>query len=829
MLISRSNSVLSRLIAGLLLSVVLFRGPMAAQTIPNPSFELNSFTVFPGYASGNGGAINSWTFTGSGVGLNPASGSPFADNGAIPNGSNVAFLQGTATLSTTISGLVVGQTYTVTFRANRRGTMFDPVPNWSLNGGSAVSFSASPAVGGANAYYTISGNFNATATTAALVIRNQSTQDATLLIDAFTIAVVPAHIGVFIGASTAAGNALTDNVGTQTFANTAVGTSSTTQTFTVQNTGTGNLTALALSVTGTNPGDFSVAALGSTTVAPNGTTTFTVTFSPSASGSRTAVVNIASNDPTKNPFRINVGGTGLVPQINVFTGASTSPGNALADNVGTQSFGSIAVGSSGTAQTFTVQNTGGAPLTGLVLTVSGVNRTDFTLGDLGATTLAPNASTTFTVTFAPGAGGSRSALVNIGSNDSSANPFRINVSGTGLVPQIAVFNGASTAPVDARTDNAGTFAFAGTPLGGAGTVQTFTVKNAGAATLTSLGLSVVGANLGDFVLGTLGATTLAPNATTTFTVTFLPSVLGSRTAVVYIASNDPNTNPFRINVSGTGLPSRNANLSNLTVSSGSFTPTFSSATTAYSVGVPFLTTSITLTPTLSDANASVTVNGAGAANPVTLSVGANAIPVVVTAQDPTATQTYTVTVTRGPNLPPVPGSDFLVRSNDTTMIKVPKATLLSNDSDPEGDTLSLTAVGSALPSGASVVVSGNFVVYTAPSATAGNGSFTYTLSDGSGGHAVTASVTVTEVSALADTAAPNAARIVASGGNYTLTFIGVPGNSYRVQYSTSTAVPYVWNEFIPAATLTAPANGVFGYLDVNPPNPVRLYRAIVNR
>ena len=820
---------LSRLIAGLLLSLLLFHDRVAAQSIPNPSFEADSYSFPPGYSSGNGGVITGWTLSGAGVGLNPASTSPCADNGVIPNGSHVAFLQGTASISTTISGLIVNQTYTVTFRANRRANFSDPVPSFSLNGGPAISFSASPAVGNPNPYYTISGTFNATATTAPLVVSNQSTQDATLLVDAFSVAVVPAQIAVFTGASTAPGNARTDNVGTLSFASTAVGTSSSAQTFTVKNTGTGNLTALALNVTGANPGDFSVSALGATTVAPNATTTFTVTFSPTAAGSRSAVVNIASNDPTKNPFRINVAGTGLVPQINVFAGASTSPVDALSDNVGTQPFGSVAVGGSSVTQTFTIQNTGAAPLTGLGLSRSGANRFDFTLGDLGATTLAPNASTTFTVTFVPTAGGSRSAVVNIGSNDPTHSTFRINVGGTGLVPQINVFTGASTAPIDARTDNVGTFGFASTPLGENSSAQTFTIQNVGGATMTGLGLSVIGANLGDFALGTLGATTLAPGASTTFTVTFVPSALGARSAIVYVASNDPITNPFRINLDGTGTPSRNANLSGLVINSGSLTPAFNSATTSYSASVPFLTASITLTPTTADANASVTVNGVTAVTPVTLAVGANAVPVRVTAQDGATIRTYTVTVTRGANLPPVAGADALVRSNDMRVIKVTAASLLANDSDPEGDPLSISTVGNALPAGASVVLSGNFVVYTAPTPTAGSGSFTYTLSDGPGGHSVSATVTVTEVSASADSTVPNAVRITASGGNFTVTFIGVPGNPYRIQYTTSPGAPYFWNEFVPAATVTAPANGVFQQVDVNPPDPVRLYRAISNR
>ena len=84
----------------------------------------------------------------------------------------------------------------------------------------------------------------------------------------------------------------------------------------------------------------------------------------------------------------------------------------------------------------------------------------------------------------------------------------------------------------------------------------------------------------------------------------------------------------------------------------------------------------------------------------------------------------------------------LNRPNTTQVAKVLKAALLANDSDADSDTLTLTAVGNALPAGATVAIAGNFVVYTAPANNAGNGSFTYTLS--AGAHTVTGTVTVTE-------------------------------------------------------------------------------------
>ncbi len=181
-----------------------------------------------------------------------------------------------------------------------------------------------------------------------------------------------------------------------------------------------------------------------------------------------------------------------------------------------------------------------------------------------------------------------------------------------------------------------------------------------------------------------------------------------------------------------------------------------------------------------------------------------------------------------PNVAPVAVGDTLVRSNNTKVAKVLKTVLTANDTDADSDPLTIIAVGNPLPSGATVTLAGGFVVYTAPTATAGNGSFTYTLSDGSGGHTTTGTVTVLEVSATANSGDPNAVRIVASGTDFIVYFIGVPGNSYRVQYSTSTSSPYTWNEFSPLATYTAPDNAVFIHTDVNPPDAARFYRAIPN-
>ena len=92
--------------------------------------------------------------------------------------------------------------------------------------------------------------------------------------------------------------------------------------------------------------------------------------------------------------------------------------------------------------------------------------------------------------------------------------------------------------------------------------------------------------------------------------------------------------------------STDANLSNLTVSSGTLSPGFDTDTTGYTVNVLSSVASMTVTPTVRFPAATVTVNNQPASTPVVLSVGTTLISVKVIAEDGVANKTYTITVTR---------------------------------------------------------------------------------------------------------------------------------------------------------------------------------------
>ena len=118
----------------------------------------------------------------------------------------------------------------------------------------------------------------------------------------------------------------------------------------------------------------------------------------------------------------------------------------------------------------------------------------------------------------------------------------------------------------------------------------------------------------------------------------------------------------------------------------------------------------------------------------------------------TDTATVTITITAD-NDPPVATGDARTVLEDSGANTI---NVLANDTDLDGDSLTITGVGAA-PKGSTAIVGGTSVTYTPDQDANGSDSFTYTISDGNGGTATaTVSITITLV---------NDAPILAIGGN----------------------------------------------------------------
>jgi hypothetical protein len=95
-----------------------------------------------------------------------------------------------------------------------------------------------------------------------------------------------------------------------------------TDTFTIENAGPGALTIPAggITFTGAHAADFSVSGISLPATIPAGNNTiFIISFTPSASGLRTASISIANNDGDENPYTFSVQGYGTASQDQPWT------------------------------------------------------------------------------------------------------------------------------------------------------------------------------------------------------------------------------------------------------------------------------------------------------------------------------------------------------------------------------------------------------------------------------------------------------------------------------------------------------------------------------
>jgi uncharacterized repeat protein (TIGR03806 family) len=168
---------------------------------------------------------------------------------------------------------------------------------------------------------------------------------------------------------------------------------------------------------------------------------------------------------------------------------------------------------------------------------------------------------------------------------------------------------------------------------------------------------------------------------------------------------------------------------------------------------------------------------------------------------------------------PVAAPDLVTRPISQG-VATPVTSLLSNDSDPEGDPLTLLSVTNAAPAGASLNLSNSLVTYWPMFGDTNPGSFNYILSDGRGGMA-TGLVTV---GVQPDPVGTDVLGITAEpGAGVSLNLTGIANFTYTVQF-TDTLTPPNWQNLTNA---TADGTGLISVGDTMPLDSTnRFYRAV---
>jgi hypothetical protein len=206
------------------------------------------------------------------------------------------------------------------------------------------------------------------------------------------------------------------------FGTQVVGTSSVPQTVTLANTGDLPLNISGIAVTGTNAADFGQTGTCGTGLAAGASCTISVIFTPTQSGPLTAAVTITDNGPG-SPQSVALSGTGV----------SSGPNVTLSPT--TLTFATLLVTTASSAQTVTLSNYGSTALTITSINVTGAERNEFGETSSCHRSLAPGASCTINVIFAPSQRGPRTADLSI-TDDAPGSPQKVTLTGTGTVVEL---------------------------------------------------------------------------------------------------------------------------------------------------------------------------------------------------------------------------------------------------------------------------------------------------------------------------------------------------------------------------------------------------------
>ncbi len=122
------------------------------------------------------------------------------------------------------------------------------------------------------------------------------------------------------------------------------------------------------------------------------TTTFRVTFDPSAIGARTGTVYITNNVTGKSPYDFVIKGTGAPPDMDVLgtNGAVIADGDTTPTQVDGTDFGTVALSGGSKLHTFMITNTGPCVIRASDIAIGGLHASDFTIAQQTFKTIAYN-------------------------------------------------------------------------------------------------------------------------------------------------------------------------------------------------------------------------------------------------------------------------------------------------------------------------------------------------------------------------------------------------------------------------------------------------------
>ena len=369
-------------------------------------------------------------------------------------------------------------------------------------------------------------------------------------------------------------------------------------TFTIENIGITNLEIYGsnpyVTLSGPNAADFTVTAAPATTISSGTSTTFNITFNPSASGVRNATVTVENNDTNENFYTFDIQGNGTIPPycnssgntdyetgITNVTIGSINNSDGSPKDVGYEDFTTThsTTVTQGDTETLSVRvDTDGGYTVHAFAWIDWNIDSDFDdpgeAYDLGTANDVPDGLTTLsplTINVPAGAtvGTTRMRI----SAKYNGDPTNCETGFDGEVEDYTIIINSSTLPAQeinilgngtsiTNGDDSPDFTdytdFGNVAITGGTNTNAFVIENLGGVnTLNLTGASpyiaITGANAADFTVTTIPSNTITAGSSTTFAITFNPSAAGPRIANVSIANDDSDENPYTFDIQGNGI------------------------------------------------------------------------------------------------------------------------------------------------------------------------------------------------------------------------------------------------------------------------------------
>ncbi len=306
---------------------------------------------------------------------------------------------------------------------------------------------------------------------------------------------------------------------------------STSKAVTLFNQGNLPLTVMNLTLAGSDTSQFNPpSGCDSSSIAGGASCTINVVFAPQGTGAYQAEIDIIDNS----------GGLSAAKQVIALsgTGVAASPiANLLPASL---TFGTLAIGTTSGPQPITLRNLGSAALTLSQVTFTGPDAASFAVAPTGTTcpvgsTVAIGANCLVQIAFAPQTSGAKNATVNFIDN-ASGSPQSISLAGTAIAPALQISPTSLT--------------FAAQSVGTASPSQTITLSSTATSSVTINGITITGANAGDFSENGNCSAVLGAGASCQIIVIFKPTAAGNRSASISISDNAAG-NPHSVSLTGT--------------------------------------------------------------------------------------------------------------------------------------------------------------------------------------------------------------------------------------------------------------------------------------